>query len=61
MYDSVVVVKSCRENIVGTATRCRLDSPNIESRWVGDFPHDPDQIWDQPTPLYNEYRVSFLI
>jgi hypothetical protein len=28
---------------VGIATRCRLDSPAIESRWDEDFPHPSKQ------------------
>ena len=39
-----------RDSSVGIATRCGLDGPGIESRWVRDFPHPsiPDLGSTQP-------------
>jgi hypothetical protein len=47
-----------RESSVGTATRCGLDGPGIESRWGGRiFCTHPDQPWGPTSLLYNGYRV----
>ena len=37
-----------RDSSVGIATRYRLDSPGIESRWGRDFPH-PSRLFLGPT------------
>ena len=50
---------SCRDSVVGIATRYGLDCPGIESRWGRDFPHRPDRPWVPPSIPYNGYRVSF--
>ena len=39
------------------AARYGLDGPGIESQWGRDFPPHSDRPWDQPTLLYNGYRV----
>ena len=47
-----------RDSVVGTANRYELDGPGIESWWENEIFHTlPDQSWDPPSLLYNEYRV----
>ena len=45
-------------SVVGIATGCGLDGLGIESLWEAKFFRTcPDQLWDQPILVYNEYRV----
>ena len=41
---------------VGIATDYRLDGPGMESQ-RGEIFRRPDQLWGQPSLLYNGYRV----
>jgi len=42
----------CRDSLVGTATRYRLDGTGIESWWGGEnFRTRPDRPWDPPKLL----------
>jgi hypothetical protein len=49
--------RTAQPGIVGIAIAYGLDGPEIESRWVRDFPHCPDWPWGPPSLLYNGYRV----
>jgi hypothetical protein len=46
-----------RDSVVGTATRCGLDGPGIESRWGEIFRTRTDRPCDPPSLLQHGYRV----
>jgi hypothetical protein len=46
-----------RDSSVGTATGCRLDGPEVESRWGEIFRTCPYRPWSPPSLLYNGYQV----
>jgi len=54
----IIIIIMGRDSSVGIATRYRLDSPEIESRWGEIFRTCPDRPWDPLSLLYNGYRVS---
>jgi hypothetical protein len=46
-----------QDSLVSLATHYRLDSPGIKSQWGQDFHVCPDQLWGQPSILYNGFGV----
>jgi hypothetical protein len=43
--------------VVRIATRYEVDGPGIEFRWGEIFRSRPQQSWDPPSRLYNDYQV----
>ena len=44
-------------SVVGIATGCGLNGPEIESRWGEIFRSGPEWLWGPPSLLYNGYLV----
>ena len=55
------LTKFSQNSSVGIATRYRLDSPGIESRWSENLCTRLDRLWGPPSLLYNGYRVLFSV